>query len=335
MTTPAPVPPTLEDRFRQPDGWRWHIFTTPAGRKLRFGTASPKSRVPDAVVVCLPGLSEFSEKYFELANDLLSRNLSFWVLDWQGQGRSERPAKNPQKRHSASFDRDLEDFDYFISEYVKHASVHPDVGRIPMVMIAHSMGGNLGLRYILNKPEAFSSAAFSAPMVGILGAKILPLPVAVFISSILCLLFDTLYLPGNGDWSADDRDNPARNIFSGDPARNAIHNAWCKADPALRCGGVTFGWLHAALRSCLQLHQPGIIPRVNIPCLFALAGDDALVDNDATRKLAQKIQNVEILDLPGAKHEILMEQDLHRDRFIETFMAMLAKNKIKEKLKTF
>ncbi|HEY8189985.1 MAG TPA: alpha/beta hydrolase, partial [Micavibrio sp.] len=180
----SPVP-ALEPRFLQPEGWRWHMFTNPDGRKLRFGTVSPKNRVPDAVVICLPGLSEFAEKYYETAHDMLRRNLAFWILDWQGQGKSERPLANRQKRHSSSFDDDVGDLHFFLMEYVKHASVHPDVGRIPMVMLAHSMGANIGMRYLAQHHDMFSCAAFTAPLTGIRATRFLPTSVALDISGVL------------------------------------------------------------------------------------------------------------------------------------------------------
>ncbi len=322
-------------RFQQPEGWRWHTFTNPAGQKLRFGTVSPKSRIPDAVVVVLPGLSEFAEKYFELAHDLLDRNLSVWVMDWQGQGLSNRPLANRHKRHSSGFDNDLSDLHYFLVEYVKHASVHPDVGRIPMVMLAHSMGGNLGLRYLIEHPGMFCSAAFSAPMTGIAATKPLPLSVAVDISALLKEGFNMSYVFGGKDWSAAERDTPSKNIFSSDPVRSRIHNAWCLKNPDLQVGNVTFGWLHQALRSCAALQHTIKTKPIEIPCLFALAGHDKLVDNTSTRKLAQALPHAKILELPDSLHEILMERDSIRDAFLNTFATLLSDNKIREKLKPF
>ena len=62
--TDTPETPDLEKRFLEPEGWRWHHVKR-GDRKLRFGSAFPKNSIPDAVVVCLPGLNEFCEKYFE------------------------------------------------------------------------------------------------------------------------------------------------------------------------------------------------------------------------------------------------------------------------------
>ena len=335
MKTNNAIPADLEPRFHQPEGWRWHHFTNPQGQKLRFGAVTPKSRIPNAVVVCLPGLSEYAEKYYEVAHDLLDQNLAFWILDWQGQGQSDRPLSNRQKRHSSGFNHDVDDLHYFLMEYVKHASVHPDVGRIPLVMLAHSMGGNIGMRYLIDHPDMFACAAFSAPMFGIRAARIFPLSIAVGISSVLKTLFNRSYVFGGKDWGPEERETPSHNLFSGDPVRAAIHNAWCKSDPDLQVGNVTFGWLNEALKSCSRLQKDIRKKPVQIPCLIGIAENEQLVDNKAIRKVAGILPHVEILELKESRHEILMEQDHIRDKFMTAFGNMLAAHKIREKLKPF
>lgn len=334
VAVPSPIP-TLEPRFLQPEGWRWHIFTNQRGHKLRFGTVSPKGRVPDAVVICLPGLSEFAEKYYETAHDMLGRNLAFWVLDWQGQGKSDRLLTNRQKRHSSSFDHDVDDLHFFLMEYVKHASVHPDVGRIPMVMLAHSMGANIGLRYLARHQDMFSCAAFTAPMIGIKATRFLPISVALDITGLMKEFLNLSYVFGGGDWTHTNRTRVGKNVFSSDPVRNTIHDLWFKADPSLQVGGITFGWLHEALRSCSIVQNQPILGQVNIPCLFALAGNESLVDNTVARKLIATMPNACTLELEESLHEILMERDEIRNTFFQAFEDLLKSNNIKEKLKPF
>src|ERR1035437_9489859 len=110
--------PGLENRFSQPAGWRWDVFTDARGKNLRFGAVDPAGGDPAAVVIVLPGLSEFSEKYFEVARDMLRRNLAFRVLAWQGQGKSDRYLGNPHKRHTAGFDEDIADLHCLITHPV-------------------------------------------------------------------------------------------------------------------------------------------------------------------------------------------------------------------------
>lgn len=330
-----PPTPDLEPRFLMPEGWRWHVFRTPSGRRMRFGTVTPRGRIPDAVVVGLPGLSEFGEKYFEIAHDLLAQNLSFWVIDWQGQGLSDRPFKNSQKRHSAGFDQDVEDLHFFILEYVKHASVHPDVGRIPLVMLAHSMGGNIGLRYLIRHPEIFAGAAFSAPMTGIQALSGLPALIRNALTAFFSTMCGKSYVFGGKDWAPDERADPARNIFSGDPVRAAVHNAWCLSDPRLQVGNITFGWLYQAVRSCHALTREIARAPIQIPCLFGLAGREKLVSNTTTRQIAAALPDARVLDFPDAMHEVMMERDEIRNAFLVAFIDLINHQSIKGQLKPF
>ena len=71
----------MEERFTAPPNWKTGTFKNPdTGHSLHYGYVTPEN--PKAIVVCLGGLSEFSEKYFELARDMLSRGYAFWTMDW-------------------------------------------------------------------------------------------------------------------------------------------------------------------------------------------------------------------------------------------------------------
>lgn len=325
--------PQLEPRFLEPPGWRWHYLKNRDNKKLRFGTAYPESRLPSAVVVILPGRAEFAEKYFEVANDLLKQNLSVWILEWQGQGLSDRYIpKYPQRGHSEDFGQHVDDLHEFILEYVKHACVHPDVGRIPMVMLAHSTGANIGLRYIHQHPDMFESAAMTAPLLGIPAASKYP----DFAVKLLSLLAGRRYAFAQGDWSAEP--DPKHPLFlSSDPIRSTIFNSWLRDNPELRIGGATFGWVRHALVSGKILQKPEILQTIRTPILIALAGKEELIDNEAVRKAAQYLPHARVLELPDSAHEIMMERDEIRNRFMEAFLQLIKETVIDrpESLKTF
>lgn len=336
FSTAETNPPELAERFLTPKGWRWHMFKNPRGYKIRFGSVAPESGVPDAVVIVLQGLSEYTEKYFELANDLLSRNLSFWMIDWQGQGRSDRHLEDRQKRHSSGFEDDVNDLHYFIMEYVKHSAVHPDVGRIPLVMMGHSMGANIGLRYLHEYPDMFACAAFTAPMFGIQALGKMPKWMSLTLTGAMQEAFDRSYVEfGGKEWHPAMRDAPKKDIFSNDEDRKKLHNIWMEHDPDLQVGNITYGWLHEANLSCRKLRKKGYLDDLKTPCLFALAGQEKLVDNKESRKAIKKMPYAKLLELPDAKHEILMEKDDIRNTFLNNFMELLTVNNIKEKLKPF
>lgn len=311
-------PDPLSPRFLAPEGWRWHSFKNANGQELRFGCVSPPQK-PRAVVVVLPGLSEFCEKYFELAHNLLARGCAVWVLDWYGQGKSDRFFReDPQRRHSESFEGDIFDLDRWIRDYVRPAS-----GGVPLVLLGHSMGGHIGMRWLAANPGVFRAAAFTAPMVGIRALRRLPRWLARFLTRLFDAGLGTRYAPGGGPWRAGSAAAKARLLLTSDPERGAVHEAWYARDPDLRVGGVTFGWLRAAYRSCLALQEPGIAERISMPCLVAIAGREGLVDNRAIRRLAARMPRARVIELPRARHEILMEQGAYRDVFLTAFDALL------------
>lgn len=335
MTKPDSLP-AIESRFLPPEGWRWHSFTNPQGRRIRFGTVAPASRIPDAVIIVAPGLSEFGEKYFELAHDLLKRNLSMWVIDWQGQGKSDRHLNNhPHRRHATSFDDDVSDLHYFIMEYVKHSAVHPDVGRIPLVLLGHSMGSHVGLRYLYRHPDTFACAALSSPMIGIKDTRIVPRPLRLFLTAALNECAGNSYVFGGRDWTHESRARPGHNIFSSDPVRDQVHNQWCLHDPSLQVGSPTFRWLHEAEKSCVFLTNPKILQTIHTPLLLVMAEKDTLVDNKATRKAAKHLPNAHLLEIHGARHEILMEVDPLRNQFLNALEELLTRNAVRGQLKPF
>ena len=314
--------PGLETCFLEPEGWRWHSFER-KGRHIRFGSVFPKDSIPDAVVVCLPGLSEFCEKYFEVARTLLDKNLAFWVIDWVGQGRSSRYLKNPHKRHSDGFQEDIDDLHEWIMGYIHHSSVHPDVGRIPLALLAHSMGGHLGLRYMQQHPDTFECAAFTAPMFGLKVFENVPSPLSLALTGFLGAAAGQTYVAGGADWQEEMRPNPGHDSFSGDAMRGAVHNAWCLADPELQVGRITYGWLYQAAASCRALQKLSSFDAIQAHCLVASAGVEDFVDNSAIQKITDRLPHVKHLDFPHARHEILMETDDIRTAFFDAFYQMI------------
>src|SRR5690606_30564207 len=99
----------------------------------------------DAVghVLLLNGRTEFIEKYFETIDSLRARGLAVWTLDWRGQGRSDRLLDDAERGHVGRFEDFLDDLERFVT-----GSVLPGAAGAPLTLLAHSMGGNIGLRFL-------------------------------------------------------------------------------------------------------------------------------------------------------------------------------------------
>jgi len=315
--------PNLDTRFLPPEHWQWEYFSRESKkgylRRLRYGYALPQNRdkPPKAIIMCLPGLGDFSEKYFETAHWALENGFGFFVIDWVGQGLSTRYLKNPHKRHSAGFDEDIKDAQDWLHNHICPHKKNSAGANTPIVMLAHSMGGHIGLGLLKQEQQFFKSAAFSAPMWGIKAVEFLPHKLALFLTRQLSAFGRTKYAPGGTDWNKIIRNFPGKDIFSSDAQRGAVHNAWCLQNPELQVGGVTNGWLFEALKSCAKQRKPAWASDINIPISVAIAGKDKLVSNRDIRKVVSHLPRANIIELPNSQHEILMESDTIRDIFLE------------------
>ena len=318
---PPSTPANLEPRFLQPEGWQWGHFSR-NDRKIRFGFAQPKDVPPKAIIVCLPGLSEFAEKYYEVAHDCLNQGFAFTVIDWMGQGKSGRYIEDaPHKRHSTGFDDDIADLEYWI----EHSVMQEIGGSIPLVMLAHSMGGNIGLRDLARHPEHFSCAAFSAPMFGIHDLPRMPLVLNATLTKILSTFNAKGYVFGGHDWRAEMRPDIFPNLFSSDKTRADIHNAWSIADSELQVGSVTFGWLYEAVKSCRRI-QNLEFNALKTPCLIASAAHEKIVNNTSIKAVAKRLPACEHVIYDDAYHELLMEQNTIRGDFLQRFFQLIKEN---------
>ena len=298
-----------------PDGWAWDSFTFD-GHNIRYGRVCPETP-PKAIVIALQGLSEFTEKYFETARDILDRGMCFYMMDWIGQGKSSRLLGNKHKRHSLSFDTDLDSFHEFVTRHVLPAHA-PGT---PVILLGHSMGGNLALRYTAAHPEIVSFTATSAPMIGIHAVQTLPVWIQKALSSVLNRFLRETYVFGGGDWAETARPNVPESLFSADPVRQKLHNEWCLYDQDLQVGNITFGWIYEALRSCYRLRD--VLQDIQTPCLLALANKDQIVSNPAIRHAAKVMPDAHLLELEDGRHEIFVERTSLRDKFWNTFDNLL------------
>lgn len=302
-----------EERFTVPAGWRTgEFFNAKTGHRIHYATVSPP--VPRATIVILQGLSEFTEKYFELTRDMLSRDFAVWTMDWSYQGRSSRMEKHPMRRHSDGFDADIDDLHKLISDHVLPAA---QGGKL--VLAAHSMGGHIGLRYLAQHNGLFNVAAFSAPMLGIAQASKMPPILQNIILSILSP-FKTSYMPWGKDWHEDMR---GKNdiIFSSDPVRDTLQMEWARRDPELRIGAPTVRWVYEAIMSCRALQNE--LEKIKIPVMIGCAKMDTVVDNDAIIHAAATIPQTTLIELDGAHHEIFMERDEWRKGWLDAFDKLL------------
>jgi lysophospholipase len=282
------------------------------GARVRFG----HWRHPVAergTVVVLPGRAEFIEKYHETLTDLGARGFSVAILDWRGQGGSDRLLQQRDRGHVASVDDYLLDLAAVIGRLDALAMAQP------YLMLAHSMGGHIGVRYLRQEPTRFAGAALSAPMFGI---RLTPTPAPVaraLCAAAIRIGAGTRYAPGQRDVDLN-RYVFTRNRLTSSPDRYAAFRRCVEAAPELALGGVTYGWLGAALRSIAVTRRPGYLESIRTPVLILQAGRERLVSNRAQVLAARRLPDARLVRFPDARHELLLERDEIRDRVLAAFL---------------
>lgn len=267
-------------------------------------------------VILLNGRTEYLEKYGSVVPELLSRGFAVASLDWRGQGASQRLLSDPAIGHVeefASYQRDLD-------ALLAHESVATLPG--PRLLVAHSMGGAIGLRWLSRAGHGVSAAVFSAPMWGVYLSVPLNwlVPPVVRLGARLGLA--RRYAPG-GNRVTYVLDAIEPNVLTSNAEAFAAMVAFARANPEMVLGGPSYGWLSAAMREIRSLRDVAL----PVPTQLLLGTEETVVDPVAIRARAARGEAA-LLELPGARHEPLIETPAHRQRIWETVDAFLAQHGI-------
>lgn len=303
------------ENFEEPAGFQWGAFTNAKGADIRYGVLHPEGTAKGTMVI-VPGFREPIEKYFEVIHEMAGKGFSVWVMDWHGQGGSDRFLKDdPQKMHSEGYDGHIETLRQFAEKII----VKNDG---PLVLTAHSMGAHIALRCLKEHAGVFDSAILTAPMLDIVTAA-LPKPVARQLTRFAKAGgYLEKYIPGGGDW------HESQEVFEGnkktsDPDRFALTAKFFKEKPELQMGSATYGWVYHTFESIDILGKEDYLQSIETPVLIQISGDDMIVDSTATRRACGLLPNCTQVDMPTARHEIWVENDALRDAWMQKVDAFL------------
>src|SRR6266581_2873200 len=310
---PPTRPPALPERFLPPQGFVWGSFTAADGAVLRWGHLPVRD--PRAECVMVGGFGEFIEKQFETVRHLAARGIAVWCLDWRGQGGSARPRRLPTRPRARNFDRDAEDLAAFAAAKLP--------GRLPRLVVAHSMGAAIALICLRRHPRLFAGAVLSSPMVGLRTGRVPPTLFRLITRPARAAGLGVCFIPGAHKWRADRLPSPERSRVTTDAERCRLRHAWFIADPALRLDQATYGWVDSALALVARISKPEFLTGIHTPILMGRAGREVVVSPAAQRRAARLLPDCTLIELPESKHDPFLEHDRVRaywfsciDRFI-------------------
>lgn len=262
-------------------------------------------------VVLAHGRTEFIEKYYEVIGELLARGFAVFSFDWRGQGMATRELEAWQRGHIENFNYYLADLDAIFTDGFYEATPGP------RYVIAHSMGGNIMLRYLRDHPELAERAVLTAPMLQIGGA--------IAASAIRLLALGAISAGQAGEEPFVSKPvDPIEDTFednpvTSDPTRFERTRKTVEANPRLGLAGISWQWVKAAIDSIDVTWTEDFITGVKVPTLFVAAGRERIVDPTACKRFAAASKVCETVTIEGALHEIIMEKDHFRRQFWALF----------------
>jgi lysophospholipase len=298
--------PFYEDVADAPPGGEAWWRDTRDGMRIRVAAwPVPPGIATRGTVLLLPGRTEYVEKYGPSARAYTAQGFAVLTLDWRGQGLTARAFEDRRLGHVIDF-----------AEYQSDLAAALDLATAlglpgPRYLVAHSMGGCIGLR-ALHAGLDVRAAAFSAPMWGMqmeawerplawLSALAAPFPPVGRKLTPRTDLDHALY--------ADPFEG---NDLTTDPAMWDFMRHQLDTYPELTLGGPTIRWLRAALfetRALMRLAPP------DLPALTFLGSDERIVEPAPIRRLMRRWSKGRLEMIAGAQHEIMMERAEVRDRF--------------------
>lgn len=299
-----------------PEGARVGYFSTPDKVRLRYATFPKGAGAPKGTICLVHGRTEFIEKYFETIADFQSRGFAVATFDWRGQGGSDRLIGNKRLGYVRRFD------DYWTDLKAFHGSILlPDCPG-PYYLVGHSMGGLASLYAGTRDRMMFERMFLSAPMVGLDGQPFSMAGMARVAETLGLLGLGRLPI-GRGSDKPQSQQSFAGNALTSDAVRFMRSNEVLAARPDLEVGGPTIRWVASAFRAMAGAATDAFPGDVRIPVLMLAAGQDRVVSSSAIETLGLRMRNGRHLMVPGARHELFMENDAIRGQTFAAFDAFI------------
>lgn len=312
---PAPAP-FFAGIAEGPEGGAAHWLTTSDGLRIRAGHWRPEGTCRGTVFL-FPGRTEYIEKYGPAARELTARGYAVLTVDWRGQGLADRLLDDRRLGHVESF-----------TDYQKDIAALQALAEElelpqPWHLLAHSMGGAIGLRWVMAGAPV-ETCAFTGPMWGIHMSPWLR-PVAEVVSSLAPRLGQgNRLLPTTAIEPYVHGTEFADNMLTGDAEMFAFMQKQLTKQPDLNLGGPTIDWLGESLRECRLLAAR---PSPGIPCVAFLGSEEEIVDTPAIRDRMARWDRGELVEIPKARHEVLVETPEIRAQVFDRLETLFAERR--------
>ena len=283
--------------------------------RIRYARWQATGSPHRGTVVLMQGRTEFIEKYYENVTLLRTKGYDVATFDWRGQGLSQRLLSNRAKGYVRRFDDYLLDLDAVMRDVVL-----PDC-RAPLYAVAHSMGGAILINALTQKRNWFDRVVLSAPMLDLSKVKVTT-AMRVLVKALRWIGLGGLGLGGQTT-SPVVMEPFEGNALSSDPVRYARFQDLMSVEPDLGLGAPSVAWLDEAFGQMARFADPLYPAALRKPVLIVAAGSDQVVSTPRLEWFGERLMAGRTLVVHGARHELMMEADLHREQFWAAFDAFI------------
>lgn len=241
-----------------------------------FGLESPRG-----IALILHGYAEHCGRYREIAHVANQLGHAALSIDFRGHGRS-----SGSRGHVHRFTEYLDDAAVALAEARRRA------GDLPTLIIAHSNGGLVALRWLadaVRRPDGIYGAVLSSPF---LALKIAVPPLKVLVGKLASRLLPSLSLPNELAPEALTSDRERQEARRVDTLCHDVASArW-------------FTEAQATQRWVLDFAH-----RLDVPTLWLVSGKDQLADPTASRAVHDRVRAPSLYEELEMEHEIFNERE--------------------------
>jgi len=308
--------PFFTDVHPGPTGGMAHWAMTTDEKRIRIAHW-PVDGAKGTVLI-FPGRTEYIEKYGIVAEALAQRGFASMAIDWRGQGLADRLLDDPRVGHVDHFT----DYQKDVATLLRAAR---ELGLPrPFFLLAHSMGGCIGLRAVMEGMPV-QAAAFTGPMWGIALAPHMRIAATALSHLMPRIGRGHLLPPGRSTDSYVLNEAFEVNMLTTDPDMYAMMCDQLLAHPELELGGPSFLWLREALSETKHLASRSA---PSLPTVTWMGTNERIVD---TQSIVTRMDNwtggrLEIVE--GGEHEVLFDPPARRTEIFDAlqkhFLATVA-----------
>jgi len=258
-----------KDKIMTSNEFSW---TTPD--KLKIYAKEWKVEFPKAVIALVHGLGEHCNRYQHVAEYFAKHNIAMVGYDRRGHGQSEG-----KKGHTPDYEALLKEVD----ELVKITKERYPV--TPVFIYGHSMGGNILLKYLIDRKPKVSGAISSGAFIEFPDA---PPALLIFIGKIMRKIYPSFSQNNGLDAKGVSSDAKVVEAYLKDPL---VHD---RITPA-----TAIGMIETAKE--LETYKGNI----TVPTLIMHGNQDKLTGFNGSKQFAQRVTgDVTYKEWQNAYHEI-------------------------------